>query len=68
MNDEHATVNSYRFYDELPGSGSNYYRVRTIYTNGTFKYSSVAIVNTGNLGSAAVTLMSNPAKGTIVLM
>jgi|JI10StandDraft_1071094.scaffolds.fasta_scaffold104010_2 hypothetical protein len=65
-----ATGNSnvtrnYRFTDLNPVKGINYYRLRIIDNNGTFKYSDIK--NVRNLGVADMVIAPNPVQQTMKL-
>ena len=56
------TVLNYQLYDTHPVNGLNYYRLKSIDTDGKFTYSSVAIVHF-KIGSVAnITVYPNPVK------
>ena len=57
--------NNYRFKDVQPGQGTNYYRIKIVDRDGTFKYSSVIKINIDNFSIFQV--YPNPVKYTIVV-
>ncbi|MEX0966989.1 MAG: T9SS type A sorting domain-containing protein [Bacteroidia bacterium] len=52
---------SYRFHDDAPMSGINYYRLRQVDYNGEYAYSGVVAVDFA--GSFVIDIFPNPAKG-----
>lgn len=43
-----TSLNGYVFYDEYPGEGTNYYRLKQIDKDGSFEYSNVIAIDGGN--------------------
>ena len=59
--------NNYDYTDMHPFDGTNFYRLKMIDTDGSYKYSKVAIVNFGDVKASYVTVAPNPVKTTINL-
>lgn len=58
-------LNSYTYFDAVPFSGNNYYRIKVTERNGTIKYSSILNVRLSVRGTG-VNVYPNPVKGSNV--
>jgi hypothetical protein len=59
-------LHTYRFTDEYPVSGNNYYRLRQVDTDNSVTFSKAVVANLGNDAAAAtgeLTLYPNPLEG-----
>jgi hypothetical protein len=59
-----ATVKDYRFTDETPMTGNNFYRLKMTDTDGSFKYSNVILLRQLN-DKTVIAVYPNPATATI---
>jgi hypothetical protein len=60
-------VQQYGFTDYTPSSGNNYYRIKSVNLDGTFKFSEVVKVSLTYLSNEKVQLYPNPAVSAIQL-
>jgi hypothetical protein len=58
---------SYSFTDEVPMSGTNYYRLKIISTNGSIEYSPVRSVTLGEGRTTGLSVSPNPAKEAVTV-
>ncbi len=58
-----TTANNYRFIDNKPSKGTNYYRIRSVDNDNSFKFSSIKSVK--NLGTAELAINPNPVAETM---
>ncbi len=63
-----AGLAAYNCYDASAAKGNNYYRVKTIASDGSSKYSQVLLVNIGSKGQPAITFYPNPIKNNNTLV
>ncbi|MEM9846926.1 MAG: choice-of-anchor Q domain-containing protein [Bacteroidota bacterium] len=57
----------YKFYDQQPVEGENYYRLKQMDVNGSFSYSDVKVVNFGKADAFQVSMAPNPTEGLLQL-
>ncbi|MEM1326680.1 MAG: choice-of-anchor Q domain-containing protein [Bacteroidota bacterium] len=57
----------YKFYDEQPLSGENYYRLKQMNNDGSFEYSNIEVVDFGKSFADKVKLYPNPTDGQLTL-
>lgn len=62
-----ASAKQYRLYDESPLTGNNYYRLKMVDIDGSYKYSDVIKVNFAS-ASSANSCYPNPATGFVNLV
>ena len=67
-NGNSTTVIDYKFVDEKPMTGINYYRLKQMDIDGKFVYSDVASVSFGNSTKQAITVYPNPAVNSVTVM
>lgn len=58
-----AAQNKYQTFDNSPAAGKNYYRLKMVDLNGSYKYSQVLMVDFS--GKTPVTVYPNPAKNSL---
>lgn len=58
-------LNSYIYFDAVPGNANNYYRIKVTERNGNIKYSNILSINLRNRGTW-VNAYPNPVKNNIV--
>ncbi|HOZ76632.1 MAG TPA: T9SS type A sorting domain-containing protein [Ferruginibacter sp.] len=58
-------LNSYTYFDALPNSGNNFYRIKVTERNGNIKYSNTLSINLRNRGTW-VNAYPNPVKNNMV--
>lgn len=64
--DNQQVSNSYRFTDQHPFDGTNFYRLRIVDKDGSSKYSNIVLARTGALpNSSSISIAPNPVKGNI---
>lgn len=63
--DNQQVSNNYRFSDKQPFDGMNFYRLRIVDKDGSFKYSSIVAAKTGALSNSIISIAPNPVKGNI---
>ncbi|MFM2359879.1 MAG: hypothetical protein RLY16_1872, partial [Bacteroidota bacterium] len=56
---------NYNWLDTRVSAGNNYYRVKSVDANGTFKYTQIVKVYIGK-GTAAITVLNNPVQGSAI--
>ncbi|MGN6417525.1 MAG: hypothetical protein ACTHMC_08540 [Pseudobacter sp.] len=56
---------NYRYTDEHPQPGTNYYRLRGVDKDGSFKYSDIVRAGNAPLPANPVSIVPNPVKGNI---
>jgi hypothetical protein len=57
--------NSYTYLHESPVNGNNFYRLRSVDKDGTYKFSPVIKVEINNLNKGALSVYPNPLRGNI---
>ncbi len=60
INDNNSAADKYQFIDEFPGSGRNYYRLKTVDIDGVISYSAVTMINNSANGSFKIKTGPNP--------
>jgi Concanavalin A-like lectin/glucanases superfamily len=60
-------VQTFRYTDADPVSGSNFYRIKQVDVNGRYTYSTVVDVTAGS-GAPGFRLQSNPVRGVVTLL
>lgn len=63
--DNQQVANNYKFTDKDPQSGMNFYRLRIVDKDGSFKYSNIVAARTGALPNSSINIAPNPVKGNI---
>jgi hypothetical protein len=61
-----TTLSAYNWLDNAPAKGYNYYRIKTINSNGPAEYSKVVRVSMDKATGGAITVYPNPVKGNVV--
>ncbi|OAQ38974.1 hypothetical protein A5893_13125 [Pedobacter psychrophilus] len=61
------TVTTYNFTDFSPLKGNNYYRLKMVDNDGTFKYSDVKVVKFASLSQKQISIYPNPVQNTLNL-
>lgn len=63
--DNQQVSNNYKFTDNNPHQGMNFYRLRIVDKDGSFKYSNIVAARTGALPNSSISIAPNPVKGNI---
>lgn len=61
-----GNANNYSSEDESPVNGNNFYRIKSVDKDGSFKYSRVVKVTIGKKGNGNITIYPNPIKGNVI--
>ncbi len=56
----------YSAVDEMPVNGNNFYRIKSMEKDGSYKLSQVVKVTIGNPGKGAITIYPNPVKDNMI--
>jgi len=62
-----ANAGTYSYVDASPVSGANYYRLKLVDKDGTYKYSNVVVINTGKASTSVLGVYPNPVVSTFTL-